>query len=185
SAAGDVAGHGGRGGPPRAAGRQAARARRTGVEAVRPPAPATGVARVAARREPPGAEVPTSIRAEECPVMMLYVVRHAIPEDAPAGGADAARRLTPDGRRKMAEVARGLRALRVAPDVVLTSPLVRAVETARIVVAALRDAPEPRELAGLASDVAPADTLKALRAFGRNRHVMIVGHAPELDNRLA
>src|SRR5262249_60424366 len=129
SAAGDVAGHGGRGGPPRAAGRQAARARRTGVEAVRPPAPATGVARVAARREPPGAEVPTSIRAEECPVMMLYVVRHAIAEDAPEGGDDAARRLTPDGRRKMAEVARGLRGLRVAPDVVLTDTLAAAVET--------------------------------------------------------
>jgi len=117
--------------------------------------------------------------------MMLYVVRHAIAEDAPEGGDDAARRLTPDGRRKMAEVARGLRALRVAPDVVLTSPLVRAVETARIVVAALRDAPEPRELAGLASDVTPADTLKALRAFGRNRHVMIVGHEPNLSNVLA
>jgi phosphohistidine phosphatase len=59
--------------------------------------------------------------------MMLYIVRHAIAEDAPQGGDDAARRLTPDGRRKMAEVARGLRALRVAPDVVLTSPLVREV----------------------------------------------------------
>src|SRR5262249_6893888 len=110
SAAGDVAGHGGRGGPPRGGGGQAAGGRRTGVEAVRPPAPATGVARVAARREPPGAEVPTSIRAEECPVMMLYVVRHAIAEDAPEGGDDAARRLTPDGRRKKAEGARGPRA---------------------------------------------------------------------------
>ena len=117
--------------------------------------------------------------------MMLYVVRHGIAEDAPDGGDDAARRLTPDGRRKMEEVARGLRALRVAPDVVLTSPLVRAVETAAIVVAALRDAPEPRELAGLASDVAAADTLKALRAFGRNRHVMIIGHEPNLSNVLA
>jgi len=117
--------------------------------------------------------------------MMLYVVRHAIAEDAPAGGDDAARKLTPEGRRKMAGVARGLRALRVAPDVVLTSPLVRAVETARIVVGALRDAPEPRELDGLASDVAAADTLKALRPFARSKHVMIVGHEPNLSNVIA
>src|SRR5262249_6893891 len=81
--------------------------------------------------------------------------------------------------------ARAARAFGVAPDVVPTSPLVGAVETARIVVAGLRDAPEPRELAGLAWDVTAADTLKALRAFGRNRHVMIVGHEPNLSNVLA
>ena len=117
--------------------------------------------------------------------MMLYLVRHAIAEDAPVGGDDAARRLTPSGRRKMAAAARGLRALRVAPDVVLTSPLVRAVETARIVVEALRGAPEPRELDGLAAGVSAADTLRALRPFGRKRYVMIVGHEPNLSTRLA
>jgi phosphohistidine phosphatase len=114
--------------------------------------------------------------------MMLYVVRHAIAEDAAPHGGDGARRLTPEGRRKMERVARGLRALGIMPDVILTSPLVRAVETTRIVVAALRDAPEPRELDALVSDVAATDTLKALRPFSRNRHVMIVGHEPNLSN---
>jgi phosphohistidine phosphatase len=117
--------------------------------------------------------------------MMLYVVRHAIAEVAPTGGDDAARRLTPGGRRKMRGVVRGLRALGVEPDVILTSPLVRAVETARIVAAGLPGAPEPRELDGLASDVSPADTLKALRLFGRSRHVLIVGHEPNLSSVLA
>jgi len=117
--------------------------------------------------------------------MMLYIVRHAIAEDAPPGGNDAARRLTPSGRRRMQDVVRGLRALRVEPDVILTSPLVRAVETARIVVNGLRNAPEPRELAALTSDVSPADTLKALRPFGRSKHVMVIGHEPNLSNMLA
>jgi len=80
---------------------------------------------------------------------------------------------------------RGLRVLGIEPDVILTSPLVRAVETTRIVVAALRDAPEPRELDGLASGVDAADTLQALRPFARKRHVMIVGHEPNLSNVLA
>lgn len=117
--------------------------------------------------------------------MMLYVVRHAIAEDTAPSGGDAARRLTAEGRRKMEEVARGLRGLGIEPDVILTSPLVRAVETTRIVVAALRNAPEPRELDGLASGIDPADTLKALRPFARKRHVMIVGHEPNLSNVLA
>jgi phosphohistidine phosphatase len=117
--------------------------------------------------------------------MMLYVVRHAIAEDAPAGGDDAARKLTPAGRRKMRAAAAGLRALRVAPAVVLASPLARALETARIVVAALRDAPPLRELPALAPDVAPADTLKALRLFGRSQQVMIVGHEPNLSHTIA
>lgn len=117
--------------------------------------------------------------------MMLYVVRHAIAEDAPAGGDDAARRLTPGGRRRMQGIVRGLRALGVEPDVIITSPLVRAVETARLVVAGLRNAPEPRELDALASDVPPADTLKALRLVGRSQHVLIVGHEPNLSSVLS
>jgi phosphohistidine phosphatase len=117
--------------------------------------------------------------------MILYVVRHAIAEDAAPGGDDAARKLTGPGRRKMQAAAAGLRALRIAPDVVLTSPLVRALETARIVVAALRRAPAPRELAALTPDVTPADTLNALRVFARHQHVMIVGHEPNLSRTIA
>ena len=116
---------------------------------------------------------------------MLYVVRHAIAADAPAGGTDAARRLTPAGRRKMEDVVRGLRTLEVAPDVLITSPLVRAVETARIVAAGLRGAPEPRELEALEPDVPPIETVRALRPFGRNQHVMVVGHEPNLSSVLA
>jgi len=117
--------------------------------------------------------------------MMLYVVRHAIAEDAPAGGDDAARRLTPGGRRKMQAIVRGLRQLAVEPDVLLTSPLVRAVETARLIAAGLRRAAEPRELDALVPDAAPADTLKALRQRERSQQVMIVGHEPNLSSVLS
>jgi phosphohistidine phosphatase len=117
--------------------------------------------------------------------VILYVVRHAIAEDAPTGGDDGARKLTGPGRKKMKGAAAGLRALRVAPAIVLTSPLVRAVETAAIVVAALQRAPAARQLSALTPDVAPADTLKALRAFGRHEDVMIVGHEPNLSRTIA
>ena len=64
--------------------------------------------------------------------MILYILRHGIAEDEAPKGDDGARRLTPRGRAKMRAVAAGMRALGLRYDVILTSPLVRAVETAAI-----------------------------------------------------
>src|SRR4029077_5174065 len=111
--------------------------RRASVGTLRSTSHATRPARVAAPGTAAETEGASSSRAREYASMMLYVVRHAIAEDTAPSGGDAARRLTSEGRRKMEQVARGLRALGIEPDVILTSPLVRAVETTRIVVAAL------------------------------------------------
>src|SRR2546423_1896228 len=62
--------------------------------------------------------------------MQLYVVRHAIAEEAAEGQADASRKLTSDGERKLKRVVAGLRGLRVRFDRVLTSPWTRARQTA-------------------------------------------------------
>jgi phosphohistidine phosphatase len=62
--------------------------------------------------------------------MQLYVVRHAIAEEAADGQDDASRRLTTDGERKLRKVVHGLRELRVRFDRVLTSPWARARQTA-------------------------------------------------------
>lgn len=116
--------------------------------------------------------------------MILYILRHGVAEDVAPAGDDAARRLTPRGRSKMEQAAAGLRALDLEIDVLLTSPLPRAAETAAIVAAAYRGRPAPKELPALAPGVAPAETVHALRAFARHEHVMVVGHEPGLS-RLA
>lgn len=116
--------------------------------------------------------------------MILYVLRHGVAEDLPPGGDDAARRLTPLGRSKMEEEAAGMRALGIELDLLLTSPLPRAAETAAIVAAAYRGRPSPKDMPALAPGVAPAETLQALRPFARHDHVMVVGHEPTLS-RLA
>ena len=41
--------------------------------------------------------------------MILYILRHGIAEDAPVGGDDGARKLTPKGREKMHSAAEGMR----------------------------------------------------------------------------
>jgi phosphohistidine phosphatase len=110
------------------------------------------------------------------------MVRHAIAhERGSAYPDDALRPLTPEGRAKMAEAAAGLAKL-FRPEVILTSPLVRARETADIVREAC-GAPPAKELDALASGdhralVAAANETGALR-------VMAVGHQPWMSELLS
>ena len=117
--------------------------------------------------------------------MILYVLRHGIAAEASPGGDDRSRALTPRGRMKMRSGALGMRRFGITLDVLLTSPLVRAVETAAIVAEVYAGTPMPAELPALAPGVAPAETLKALRSHARQRHVAIVGHEPGLSALVA
>ncbi|HZO81572.1 MAG TPA: phosphohistidine phosphatase SixA [Candidatus Binataceae bacterium] len=115
--------------------------------------------------------------------MILYILRHGIAEDGPpAGGDDGARRLTARGRDKVRAAAVGMRALGLKLDALLTSPLVRAAETAELVAAAWSNAPKPETLAALATGVSPAETVSALKSYERHDQVMIVGHEPGLSS---
>ena len=70
----------------------------------------------------------------------IYLVRHGVAEDDSDSGRDFDRHLTPEGQEKMARAAVGLRTLGVEVDVLVSSPLVRAIETADEIVARLRAA---------------------------------------------
>jgi len=113
--------------------------------------------------------------------MMLYILRHATAEEA-ASSDDGARKLTERSKEKMRGAAAGLRAMGLKFDMILTSPLVRAAETAEIVSAAYANTPPPQVLPALATGVAPADAVAALRAFAKQGEVMIVGHEPQLSS---
>ncbi|MCI0554917.1 MAG: phosphohistidine phosphatase SixA [Anaerolineae bacterium] len=67
--------------------------------------------------------------------MNIYIIRHAIAVDegTPAYEQDSDRPLTDKGRKKMRQIAKGLRTLGVEFDLILSSPYVRARETAEIV----------------------------------------------------
>jgi phosphohistidine phosphatase len=117
--------------------------------------------------------------------MRLYVVRHGIAEDVAASGLDRDRRLTPEGRTKMRQVARGLAALGAGVDVLLTSPLPRARETAEIVSAALPGVPAPEDFPPLVTGTAPAELLRRLRPSAAAEALMLVGHEPTLSGLIA
>ena len=101
--------------------------------------------------------------------MRLVLVRHA---EAAPGTPDELRTLTPAGREKARELGDRLRAEGIEPDAVLTSPLLRARETAE---ALDLGRPEPDER------LAPGATADDVRAAvrGRGDIVVVVGHQPD------
>ena len=114
--------------------------------------------------------------------MKLYLLRHGIA--APTGeGADADRSLTEEGAEKTRKAARGLAALEVAPDLVFTSPLRRAVETAAIAAKELgvKDVRLTRSLLPAAEPEDLIDDLEGVEADA----VLAVGHLPHLDAFIA
>jgi phosphohistidine phosphatase len=112
--------------------------------------------------------------------MQLFVIRHAAAEDLVGPGSDAERRLTEAGRRKLRRAVRGLRALGIQLDHVLTSPWARAAETARLLAPIARGAPIATTL--LAQP--PGPELLALIANG-GEVAGVVGHAPWLSELAA
>ena len=115
----------------------------------------------------------------------LYILRHGIAvEHGAPGTPDDERPLTPRGRRRMRQIARGLRRLELGLDRIVTSPLPRARSTAEIAAEELgaEDLLEEAEVLRAGSD-APA-----IRDWLRTRteaRLMIVGHNPALSDLIA
>ena len=105
--------------------------------------------------------------------MRLIVVRHA---KAAPGDPDASRPLTGKGRKAAAELARELRDAH--PDAVISSPLLRAVETATPI--AKKSGLEVEIDARLAPG-ATADDIRAVIA-GKGDTVVTVGHQPDCSD---
>jgi phosphohistidine phosphatase len=117
------------------------------------------------------------------PLVDVYLVRHGVAEDAPPRGGDAERRLTTEGRREFARSVVGLRRLDVALTRILTSPLVRARQTAEILQEQL-PGPSPEEWLLLAPGGSPDRLLASLRG-AEGDAVALVGHEPCLGRLLS
>lgn len=85
----------------------------------------------------------------------------------------------------MREVAARLMAIGETADVVLTSPLTRASETASILLEAWSPLPKVKVIEALAPGNTPADTMAALAAYSRTARVALVGHEPDLGELAA
>jgi phosphohistidine phosphatase len=116
--------------------------------------------------------------------MELYLIRHGIAEEHQPGLKDEERSLTQEGRQKTEKVAQRLVKLGLKFDLILTSPLVRAQQTAEILIAA-----------GLSSQIETSEHLSfegdlqwwlenwlEPRKYPQNTQLALVGHEPCLSS---
>lgn len=111
----------------------------------------------------------------------LYLIRHGVAAERGDVWPDDARRpLTDAGVKRLRKVAAGLVEAGVGFDLVLTSPLVRAKQTAEILAAGL----EPHPLIVVTDALAPggayAAVLDELGRHARRRRLALVGHEPDI-----
>lgn len=121
-------------------------------------------------------------------ILELYVVRHAIAaEHGPKYPDDRARPLTPEGIKRFKEAVRGLVAIDVELDVILTSPLTRAEQTATL----LADGLGKRVPVEVVDALAPGGKFTAIveavskQARRHRRRMALVGHEPDLGETVA
>jgi len=85
----------------------------------------------------------------------------------------------------MRKSAKGLQHLGIAFDAILTSPLIRARQTAEIVAEALGLEAQLQEISGLAPDSSVENLLFGLTRFQNREHLLLVGHQPLLGKTAA
>jgi phosphohistidine phosphatase len=129
----------------------------------------------------------SEVRAEQPVDYEFYIMRHGLA--APRSGAavldDAKRPLTPEGKQKMRGIVTGLVNLGLEVDWIVSSPLVRAVETAEIVKEALKSN-SPLELCDALRPGGSGEALITFLAKRKDwRRVLVVGHEPDLGELAA
>jgi len=120
--------------------------------------------------------------------MELYVVRHgiAIDREDPKSPPEAERYLTEEGIEKTKRVAKAISALHVSVDLLISSPYLRAVQTAEIFAAAL-DYPKPkiRQTEALLPEAEASLFFRELAKDKQSAAVFCFGHAPHVDRLVA
>jgi len=116
--------------------------------------------------------------------MELYLLRHAIAVDrgTPGYHKDSQRPLTPEGEKKMWRIAEGMKALDLSFDLILSSPYVRAKQTADIVAEVF----QAQDKLELSTALTPeADPKELIAELTRHDHaldsILLVGHEPYLS----
>lgn len=118
-------------------------------------------------------------------MIALYLLRHAHAGDpARWDGDDAARPLSEKGRRQARDLGGLLAEIDEAPDLFITSPRVRAVQTAEIVARALRNRVKVVVDDRLGGALDPALVTEILLAAGPALRPCLVGHDPDFSELL-
>ena len=120
--------------------------------------------------------------------MNLYILRHgiAVEPGTPGYMKDADRPLTPEGERKLRRIAEAVEALDLSFDLILSSPYLRARQTAEIVAEGLK----ARKRLELSDSLTPGGSPKKLVELLNHLQpsagsVLLVGHEPYLSGLIS
>src|SRR5947207_15163148 len=111
--------------------------------------------------------------------MQLYFLRHGEADWPDWTESDDERPLTKRGKKEMRDVAKFLADLKVRPDLIVTSPLPRALQTAEIAADYLKAKLRKDELLAPGFGI---DQLRTVLKQHRAKNLMLVGTEPELTN---
>jgi phosphohistidine phosphatase len=120
--------------------------------------------------------------------MNLYFMRHGIAVDranSSPGSDDRERQLTAKGIKRMNKAAKGLVTLSLIFDRILTSPLERARQTAKIVAQSLHLEERVEEIEQLSPEQSAQDLLSGLVAYSGKKEILLVGHEPQLSSTIS
>jgi phosphohistidine phosphatase len=113
--------------------------------------------------------------------MNLYLVRHAIAEEIDGYEDDSLRPLTERGSEKMQKIAQTLKEIGVKPDLIVSSPYVRASQTASILAKELKYKAEIAYCDFLVPMGEPDDMIGEINEKYSVDELMLVGHEPNLS----
>jgi len=116
-------------------------------------------------------------------MLTLYILRHA--EAEPDAPSDVERALTSKGRDQAKAVGRFCDENGIYPALILTSPLVRAHQTAKLVCKELGDKTKVEIAEFLAAGMNPERAFSHLNKFAEPGPLMLVGHEPDLSEFIA
>ena len=117
--------------------------------------------------------------------MDLLVLRHGEAGKRSMSPGDFKRTLTAEGRQEIIDLSNGLKYLGVKLDYVLTSPLLRAKNTAEIVAKSLKYKGKVEELVALKPEGSMLEFYSALSKLKQDSVVLVVGHEPYLSKMIS
>ena len=116
---------------------------------------------------------------------VIYLLRHGEAVDSEeVGGKDAPRMLTAKGEDLTRRAAKGMKRLEIRPDLIWSSPLTRAIQTARLTAEVLDMAERVEEVQDLGVGADPGVLAGLIQQYGDTETLMLVGHNPDLEELL-
>ncbi len=116
--------------------------------------------------------------------MRVFLMRHGEAQAAEEVERDEDRALTDKGEMRLHKACRGLRRLEIFPERLFSSPVTRALQTARIIADELGFTGEVEAVEELAPESPPEDMIEVLKTL-KHEQIMLIGHQPFLGQMAA